>query len=277
MDSEFYYIINKINNAEIIDTPFPHINILNFLSEEHLRIITTEKQMHFETDTQDELYSKLINNGWVIQNFPGCTNNWETYKNLQSIENEVITNEPVESMGMTFRLKNIYNTTVNNLIRFMNSSLFHNTLRSKFNIENDTTIITAIQKYLTGYEISPHPDIRQKSLTYLLNINNNSEIEKLDCHTHLLVFKDEYKFISEYWKNNKSINRCWVPWDWCTTVKTTRENNSLLIFKPDDAPPTLHAIKLNYNHLKYQRTQIYGNLMYENPPVYKKSNYKDFI
>ena len=26
---------------------------------------------------------------------------------------------------------------------------------------------------------------------------------------------------------------------------------------------TLHAVKLNYDHLKYQRNQIYGNLWYE--------------
>lgn len=43
------------------------------------------------------------------------------------------------------------------------------------------------------------------------------------------------------------------------------ENNSMVIFHPDNNPPTLHAIRLNYNHLKYQRTQIYGNLMYKYP------------
>ena len=55
------------------------------------------------------------------------------------------------------------------------------------------------------------------------------------------------------------------------------ENNSMLIFHPDNNPPTLHAIRLNYNHLKYQRTQIYGNLMYDNPPYIKPSNYKDLL
>ena len=45
----------------------------------------------------------------------------------------------------------------------------------------------------------------------------------------------------------------------------------MLIF-PSNNPPTLPFIKLNYNHLKYQRTQIYGNLMYDNP-IYKTLNY----
>ena len=51
----------------------------------------------------------------------------------------------------------------------------------------------------------------------------------------------------------------------------------MIIFNPDNNPPTLHAIRLNYNHLKYQRTQIYGNLMYKHHPSFQTSNYKDFI
>ncbi len=94
----------------------------------------------------------------------------------------------------------------------MNSNEFHKSLKDKFNINKETTIISAIQKNLTEYEISPYPDIRQKCLTYLLNINNNSEIEILDCNTHLLEFKDEYKYIQKYWEKNKDVHRCWVPW-----------------------------------------------------------------
>ena len=159
----------------------------------------------------------------------------------------------------------------------MNGSEFHRALRQKFGITKETTIISAIQKNLTGYEISPHPDIRQKSLTYLLNINNNSEIEKLDCNTHLLEFKEPYKYIQEYWEKNKGVNRCWIPWEWYDTIKKTSENNSMVIFKPDDNPATLHAIRLNYDHLKYQRTQIYGNLMFKHPPTPKPSSHKDFL
>ena len=76
----------------------------------------------------------------------------------------------------------------------MNSDTFHSILRKKFNIKEATTVISAIQKNLNGYEISPHPDIRNKCLTYLLNINNN-EMEQKDCHTQLLEFKPKYKYI----------------------------------------------------------------------------------
>ena len=275
---DFNYILEKIKTAKIINHPFPHLDIKNFLSKIHLQLIMIEKQIHFEEkSSNDELYNKLIQNDWKIQGFPGCTTNWNDYKKYIKCDKKYSSGDPVENIGITFRLHKYKNNIIKKLIEFMNSNEFHRTLKKKFNINNKTTIITAIQKNLTGYEISPHPDIRQKCLTYLLNINNNKEIENLDCNTHLLEFKDKYKYIQKYWEKNKGVNRCWVPWEWCNTIKKMSENNSMLIFKPDSNPPTLHAIRLKYNHLKYQRTQIYGNLMYKDPPCPKPSNYKDFL
>jgi hypothetical protein len=272
----FEYIIEKIKDAQIIESPFPHLDIKNFLSDEHLKIIMSDNQIHFNIcSDDDDLYNKLINNDWKIQHFPGCVNDWNKYKTF--VYKKYKSTNPVENVGITFRLKTYKNIIINKLIIFMNSDIFHNTLRNKFNIDKNTTILSAIQKNLSGYEISPHPDVRQKCLTYLLNINNNIHIEKEDCHTHLLEFKKEYKYISDLWEKDKNINRCWVPWDWCNTIKTMNQNNSMLIFKPDNNPPTLHAIKLKYNHLKYQRTQIYGNLMYKDNIDCKDNTYKDLI
>lgn len=278
INQDFDYILEHIKNSEIIQHPFPHLDIKNFLSKEHLQLIINEKQIHFEEKkTNDELYKELLKNNWKIQNFPGCTTDWNNYKKYIESDKQYTCNDPVENIGITFRLNCYKNDIIKKLIKFMNSNEFHKSLKEKFNIKEETTIISAIQKNLTGYEISPHPDIRQKCLTYLLNINNNNEIENLDCHTHLLEFKDEYKYIQEYWEKNKDINRCWVPWKWCNTIKKMSENNSMVIFHPDNNPPTLHAIRLKYNHLKYQRTQIYGNLMYKHYPKQKHSNYKDLI
>ena len=89
----------------------------------------------------------------------------------------------------------------------MNGTEFKNALETKFNISNPMRIITAIQKNLSHYEISPHPDVREKGLTYLLNINKDSSIENQPVHTHLLSFKDEWKSIPKYWKNNLQKNR----------------------------------------------------------------------
>ena len=36
-------------------------------------------------------------------------------------------------------------------------------------------------------------------------------------------------------------------------------NNSIVLFAPNI--DTLHAIKMQYDHNKFQRTQLYGNLM----------------
>lgn len=276
--TDFNYIIENIENAVFVDYPFPHLEITNFLSREHLDIILNDKQIHFEEMSNiDLLYNELMKHDWGIQFFPGCTTNWSDYLKYLTNKNKFTTKNPVEGIGVTFRLKSYKNKLIKKLIKFMNSDNFHQVLKNKFGISNDTNIISAIQKNLSGYEISPHPDIRKKCLTYLLNINNE-KIETLDCHTHLLEFESEYKYIGEYWKTNPHVERCWVPWNWCRSIKTINKNNTMVILKPDSSPPTLHAIKLNYDHLKYQRTQIYGNLMYKNVSTnLEDSNFMDLM
>lgn len=274
------YLIEKISNSNIIEEPFPHIIINNFLSEKHFNILKNDEQIHFEeVKNNDELYNKLLSKDWKIQRFPGCITKWSEYK--EYLNNTKIfkskSNNPVGNVGMTFRLSKYNNKDVEDLINFMNSESFHNILKNKFNVKNKTTIISVIQKNLTNYEISPHPDTRNKALTYLLNINKNDEIENLDCHTHLLKLKKEYEFIANFWDKNENIDRSWLPWNFCNTVKKINKNNTLVIFKPNSNPPSLHAIKLNYDHLKFQRTQIYGNLMFEKKKEYKLINYKDIL
>ncbi|MGD0731415.1 MAG: hypothetical protein ABR956_09120, partial [Terracidiphilus sp.] len=117
-----------------------------------------------------------------------------------------------------------------------------------------------IQKYLDGYEISPHPDIRAKALTYMININPGTNSENREHHTNYLKFRDEFKYVQSYWEGHPNQDRCWVPWEWCDVVKVQRENNSMVIFSPDNT--TLHAVKARYDHLSSQRTQLYGNLWY---------------
>ena len=118
-----------------------------------------------------------------------------------------------------------------------------------------------------------NPDIKEKCLTYLLNINKDDSIENYDIHTYLLSFKDKYKHIPEVWRTNTKIDRCWVPWSWCDISKTISKNNTLVMFQP--ANDTLHAVKLDYDHTKFQRTQIYGNLMYTNRKSFKKITYRE--
>lgn len=271
-NEEYKYILEKILNSEFKKYPFEHIEINNFLSKDHLDLLLSDNQIHFEELTTDEqLYNKLIENNYKIQSFPGCVNTWDEYKIRAKKHLSTIT----ESSGITFRLHDYYNKEIENLLLFLNSTTFQNVLEKKFNITEPTTIISAIQKNLTGYEISPHPDIRQKSLTYLLNINKNDLIENYDVHTHLLEFKSEHKNVEKFWMEQTDYNRFWVPWYYCNTIKKINKNNTLLIFKPSSSPPSLHAVKLDYDHLKFQRTQIYGNLMYRDCEWSKSINYDE--
>lgn len=275
MSSEFDYLAEKIISQPLITDPFPHLLIKDFLHTEHFEKIIKNKQIHFSPmSNQDALYETLLREGYeIIKGFPGCIDNWEEYtKNL--INNKhTIKGKPVEGYGMAFRLVKIETPLIRNLITFLNGDTFKTAVHEKFKIQQDTTIISAVQKYLTGYEISPHPDWRMKALTYLFNLNQNSHIDSEEVHTHLLRFKPEYEWIAKFWHMNPRINCGWVPWDYCETVIKTNENNSIVLFKPADSPPTLHGIKLNYNHLNFQRTQIYGNLHYKNKIPLTDINY----
>jgi len=97
-----------------------------------------------------------------------------------------------------------------------------------------------------------------KALTWMLNINPGADAEQADYHTHYLRFKDQWRFIGEFWKTNLQFDRDWLPWDWCETVKRQRTNNSIVLFSPSN--DTIHAVKANYDHLRTQPTQFYGNL-----------------
>jgi len=263
--NNFDYIIDKIKSAKFINDPYPHLYIKDFISEEHLGIILKDTQIHFkEVFTDDELYNELIKQDYKIQQFPGCVSTWIKYKELLQDNAYIENSDLVESMGITFRLdyQNVKSGVIKELVEFMNGKKFHQTLKEKFNLVDKTNIISAIQKNLNRYEISPHPDIRGKALTYLLNINKNKSIEFEDVHTHMLEFKKEYKKMENYWIENPNKERNWVSWDECNTVNIHSKNNTLIMFKPNSSPPTLHGVKLNYDHKKFQRTQIYGNLIY---------------
>lgn len=261
--SVFNYILEKIKLAKFIEEPFRHLYIQDLLSDEHFASLISDKQVHFDKlSSTREVISKLLNSGYKLQPFPGCISSIQAY--LDQIENNKwirnLHGNPIEATGVTFRLHKYDNPFVEELVNFLNSNDFHECLRDKFEIEEKTELITAIQKNLSHYEISPHPDIRKKALTYLVNINKNEDFSSSGQHTHLLEFTDEYKYIYDYWEKNEEVERCWVPWNWCNTTKQHTQNNSIVMFEPSNR--TLHAVKLNYDHAKEQRTQLYGNLMY---------------
>ena len=258
MYESFQYLGNKIKEATFLENPFKHIYIENFLNDEDFNLIINNNQINLkQAKSTLDLVNNLNNEEWKIIKFPGCTTDINQYiKEERSPKKRKL----VEGSGVTFKLNNIRDKKISDLVNYLNSSEFKNILISKFDIKKDARISTGIQKNLSGYEISPHPDIRSKCLTYLVNINTQSQSESDEMNTHLLEFIDSKKYIYDFWKYNNEIERCWVPWEWCKTIKNISSNNSLIMFQPHHR--SLHAIKLVYDHLKFQRTQLYGNMWY---------------
>ena len=275
----FNYLLDKINEAEFQTDPFKFIYLEDFLSDEHFRLITRNPQMKFpEFEDADKLVEHLNMRDYKPVPFPGCTTDvgqyLKWYKGDTNIKSPDHARGLIEGFGIAYRVQRYHNETIKQLMDFLNSKEFLNTLRSKFKKTGEYTVETAIQKYLTGYEISPHPDIRKKCLTYMLNINPDKKADEMGLSTHFMKFKEEKQHISKFWNDNPGTDRCWVPWDWCDTVFEQKANNSITIFAPDN--DTMHAVKLDYDMLKTQRTQIYGNLWYANKPRVKGSTWQDF-
>ena len=108
----------------------------------------------------------------------------------------------------------------------------------------------------------------------MININPNENSENLRHHTQYLKFKKDKEYIKYFWEFNTKAERPWLPWTYCNTVFTHKKNNSIVIFSPSNN--TIHAVKANYNHLKGQRTQLFGNLWYKNYEKKIQYSWEDF-
>lgn len=282
---KFDYILEKIKKTEFENHPFKHLYIKDFLSDEHLQTLLADSQVHFqECNSNVELKNKLKENNYVSISFPGCTTDEEEYfKSLESGNWENISSknnhydnlgEEIEGYGVTYQLQRITNPEVAEIVNFFRSKEFRKIVQEKFNINRPTRALSAIQKNLTKYEISPHPDIRNKAMTFLININHKQScsIPPKNFNTQIMKFKDDYSHVYNFWNHNEEFDRGWVPWSWCETQKVCEHNNSIIMFAPSNK--TLHSVKLDYDHLPFQRTQIYGNLMFAHRRAHKMISYK---
>jgi len=174
----------------------------------------------------------------------------------------IINQSTCEGYGVVMRLRHArHGTILHDAHKFFLSERFWLAMSEKFDVDYSLgRIDVGLQKYLDGYEISPHPDIRLKALTFMVNINPAEKSESIDYHTKYMTFRPEREYVRTFWSREKTVDRCWVPWDWCETKKTQVANNSMVMFSPAD--DTLHAVKVRYDHLVTQRTQFYGNLWY---------------
>jgi hypothetical protein len=275
----FSYLIGKIKDCPFQHDPFRHIQINGFFSERDFARITAAQDILVPTArTDDDLFAALFAAGFKIINFPGCTIDrkayvkWHQSRSRQSGFN----NSSCEGFGITLRLTAPASAIMSDLVDFMNSAEFQSAMAEKFDIDIDTVRPdTGIQKYLDGYEISPHPDMRAKALTYMVNMNPAPESETQDHHTHYMTFTSRFAYVRAYWDGRPDEDRCWVPWSWCETVKMQTENNSLVAFSPNNT--TLHGVKANYDHLAHQRTQMYGNLWYRHTDIRPGPEWEDLM
>ncbi|MEL6859202.1 MAG: hypothetical protein AAFO74_12505 [Pseudomonadota bacterium] len=262
--SRFEYLIEKISEAKFSQAPFKHVYIENFFNDEDFEEITSNSEIDLKPSASDQdLFQKLFNSNYKVIEFPGCIIDYKKYINLHSKGKPLSpANAACEGAGIVLRL-NPSNEMLNELDDFLASKRFNAAIADKFglNIE-DCNVDGGIQKYLDGYEISPHPDIRRKAATFMVNINPHKDSEGFDHHTRYLKLRPEYSYVQEFWRSNENADRQWVPWDWCETDFIQSKNNSIVLFSPAD--DTMHAVKANYDHLQTQRTQLYGNLWYKN-------------
>ena len=259
--NRFNYVIEKINSAPIRKHPFSHVYIENLFSKEDFAEIVGSHEIAIrETNSDKELFEELDSNGYKVISFPGCITNIAEYCHWHKNKSvDVRAGSTNEGFGIVLRLVDIKTKILAEVQEFMLSDAFTECIAAKLNLQlQEFTVDNGIQKYLDGYEISPHPDIRRKAATFMVNINNHERSEDNDHHTHYLHFRESRAYVQQFWKGNPDVDRCWVPWDWCESKFQQKENNSMVLFSPSD--DTMHAVKANYDHLPSQRTQLYGNI-----------------
>ena len=191
----FEYLSEKILTADFKYDPFKHLEINNIFNQNHFENIINHEQIKFpEFKSDEELIKHLENSSYNAIEFPGCITNTKDYLKWHKNKSGKVYNvSSTEGFGMTYRLKDTNSEILNNLIKFFESESFKNVVAEKFSINlKDVTFDQGIQKYLDGYEISPHPDLRSKALTYMININPSKDSEKTTHHTHYMKFKNEY-------------------------------------------------------------------------------------
>ncbi|MBI4884968.1 MAG: hypothetical protein HY826_13035 [Actinobacteria bacterium] len=263
MTAPFGYLLDRISEAKFDVIPFPHLYLTDFLAESDFDAIVNSSDITLPIAAGfDELLLFLERAGYQSMPWPGCTQSKAEYLLWleESVRPQAI-KPTCDGQGMAFQLSEPSSALVRSLAEFFRSAEFEMLVREKFHITHPTAAQPGLHKYLHGYEISPHPDMRRKALTWMLNVNPAAESESLDYHTHYMTLRRERSFIAKIWQDNSNIDTCWLPWSWCETIKQHTHNNSISIFAP--RWDSMHAVKTRYDHLSTQRTQFYGNLWYE--------------
>jgi hypothetical protein len=268
-DANFDYLIDRVRTAPLRQDPFTHLYIEDLLRPEHLGAVAAAPDIHISPQINDRaLLEELEATGYRAIDFPGCITDGAAYRQWRrgggtaGVDADSFSGE----FGMVFRLMEPQTTVVRELLATLSSDRFLAALSDRFDVTaRDCAHDGGIQKYLDGYQISPHPDIRRKALTWMANINPGPNAAEQAFHTRYMRLKPAFAYIQSFWEGNPEVDRGHLPWHVAETVWEHRANNSMVVFAPGDK--TLHAVRAWYDHLSSQRTQIYGNLWYRNRAI----------
>jgi hypothetical protein len=278
LSMNFSYILEKIQNTVISEFPFRHLEINELFEPVDFNRIIESAEITLQYSKNDNaLFEQLFSKNYRIIGFPGCTldfNEYIKWHKEKKLSHKI--NTACEGYGVVLRLIRPVSSAIVELQSLLSSPEFIKCISRKFDIiAEECNYDAGIQKYLDGYEISPHPDIRSKALTYMVNINPNPDSKNEKHHTSYLKFSPAWNYVGEFWRGNKNTDRCWIPWEWCEIKKNQLANNSLVLFSPNNE--SLHAVKAQYNHLEFQRTQLYGNLWYKGAPELPMPKWEDLV
>lgn len=271
----FNYLIDRIASTPLRAAPFSHLYIADLFAPEHFASLVGSPEIAFGPCRDDgELFQTLGQAGFRAIDFPGCMTDsaayrqWRARGGTEGIDASAIEGE----FGMVFRLADPKTPILAGLLDFLGSPAFLTAIAARFDVDAELCSYDGgVQKYLDGYQISPHPDVRSKALTWMANIVPDTACAERSYHTRYMRLRPEFAYVSTYWKGNSGIDRAHLPWDVAECEWMHRENNSLVAFAPGD--DSIHAVQAWYDHLSAQRTQIYGNLWSRNPPGLRQAGW----
>ena len=185
--SRFNYLIDKVCDASFVDDPFKHIYVEDFFHKEDFNDIVGSQEILIKPCASDsELFDELFKSNYKVIRFPGCVTDYKKYISLHSKGKPLKTHTACESSGVVLRLSPTDDILIQ-LDEFLMSESFGRAIAQKFDIPFEKCIFDGgIQKYLDGYEISPHPDVRRKAMTFMVNINPHPDSDSFDHHTRYL-------------------------------------------------------------------------------------------
>ena len=281
----FDYLLKKVRSATVRPAPFPHLRIDDFFSLGDFNEFLNSREVTFEVQRSNADLERQANQvGYVPIKFPGAFTDWAQYREDQDLRKSATGSDPgkhtaSETRGLVLRLLEPTSRYMRDLTSFLDSGQLQREICNKLGIDfGESFVDGGVQKYLNGYEIPPHPDVRQKLLTLLVPLHP-SAYEPSGAHvsvgTHLLKFRPEFQSVSHFWATHDHHDRCWVPWSWCETVDVHYQSNSLLAFSPSNE--SLHGVKAQYDHLRWQRTHLYSNVWHPKRSCERQPQYEEIL